>query len=345
MNKFLFILIIVFLLKTENVFSKNSIFDVDNIIIDQKSKISNNQILDKAFQRGFVKLSQKILLNKDQKKMNDVGLNQIKQLVSRYQIINKEDLKKNDQVQVNMTFDKDAVNKFFSELNISYADISQSNIILFPILLVEDNIFLFNNNYFFDNWNENSNKDQFIDYILPVESLEYIQKINKNKNNLESISFKDLLLSYDVKNFIFLIIEPKIKSKVFLKGEIYGNEIIKRYNYDLINISEDKRNTHLISLIKGEINELWKLQNLIDLRTPSFLNVKLELNKTDDLLKLQKILMQIDLIENFNVSELNKDYVKIKIKYYGKIDKIIKKFSENNLKTTIKNNQWIFKII
>ena len=94
MNKFLFILIIVFLLKTENVFSKNSIFDVDNIIIDQKSKISNNQILDTAFQRGFVKLSQKILLNKDQKKMNDVGLNQIKQLVSRYQIINKEDLKK-----------------------------------------------------------------------------------------------------------------------------------------------------------------------------------------------------------------------------------------------------------
>ena len=59
MNKFLFILIIVFLLKTENVFSKNSIFDVDNIIIDQKSKISNNQILDKAFQRGSVPNFQK----------------------------------------------------------------------------------------------------------------------------------------------------------------------------------------------------------------------------------------------------------------------------------------------
>ena len=80
--------------KQKMFFPKNSIFDVDNIIIDQKSKISNNQILDTAFQRGFVKLSQKILLNKDQKKMNDVGLNQIKQLVSRYQIINKEDLKK-----------------------------------------------------------------------------------------------------------------------------------------------------------------------------------------------------------------------------------------------------------
>ena len=77
---------------------------------------------------------------------------------------------------------------------------------------------------------------------------------------MESISFKELL-SYDVKNFIFLIIEPKIKSKVFLKGEIYGNEIIKRYNYDLIDIPGDKRNTHLINLIK-EINELWKLQKI-----------------------------------------------------------------------------------
>ena len=110
-------------------------------------------------------------------------------------------------------------------------------------------------------------------------------------------------------------------------------------------IDEKKKNDFIIKSIKDEINELWKLQNLIDIRTPSFLNVKLELKRSSDLINLQKNLSKIDLVENFSVSELNKDYVKVKIKYYGKIDKIKKKFNDNNLKTLIKNNQWTFQIL
>ncbi len=345
MKNFIIILIIVFLFKTENVFSKNSIFDVDNIIIDNKSKISSTQILDKAFEKGFLKLTKKILLNRDLIKVEEVKLAQIQKLVSSYQIINKEDLKEKDQILVNISFDKDKINSFFSEKNISYADISQSNIMLFPVLLEKGNIFLFNNNYFFNNWNKNLNEDKFIDYLLPIESLEYIQAINKSEGNLELIDFKNLLTSYGIKNYILLIIEPKVKSKVFLKGEIYDNQIIKRYNFDLSEIDEKKKNDFIIKSIRDEINELWKLQNLIDIRTPSFLNVKLELKRTSDLINLQKNLAKIDLVENFSVSELNKDYVKVKIKYYGKIDKIKKKFNDNNLKTSIKNNQWIFQIL
>ena len=93
-------------------------------------------------------------------------------------------------------------------------------------------------------------------------------------------------------------------------------------------------------LIKGEIKDIWKSQNLIDTKAASFLNITLDINNQKDLLDLQKALNEIDLIENHYVSELNKNYVKIKIKYLGKIDKIKLKFQSEGIKVKIVNNEW-----
>ena len=72
------------------------------------------------------------------------------------------------------------------------------------------------------------------------------------------------------------------------------------------------------------------------MRTPSFLNVELKINKKSNLVDFTKRLNKIDLIETFYIQELNKDYAFIKIKYLGKINKI-------NLKS--KNGQWEINII
>ena len=65
MNKItLLIFIIVFLTKTGNVFSSNSIFNVDNIIINNTNNQNREKILDKAIKTGFKKLTKKILLKK-----------------------------------------------------------------------------------------------------------------------------------------------------------------------------------------------------------------------------------------------------------------------------------------
>ena len=54
MNKSLiFIFIIVFLVKTGNVFSNSNIFDVDNIYINKDSSKSREQLLNLAFKMGF----------------------------------------------------------------------------------------------------------------------------------------------------------------------------------------------------------------------------------------------------------------------------------------------------
>ncbi len=349
MNKITFItVIIVFFLKTGNVFSNNNIFYVDNIIIKNDKNYSKNELVNKAFKKGFKKLINKILLEKDVEKIEQTNLPNIKKLISSYQVQESKELLNLNDVVINLTFDREKINQFFYSKNILYADISKTDVVVLPVLIDSNQFYLFSDNYFYSNWNsiKKQTNDQFINYILPVESLESIEFINKNKNDLESLDIKNILSGYDIKDYIFLVINPGSNNiEVFFKGFFSNNEIVK--NFSINNTSQEQSilfdNT--IEVIKYEINEAWKSQNLIDVGAPSFLNIKLDINKKNDLLNLQLALNKIDLIENYYVLELNKNYAKIKIKYLGKIDKMKSKFNDQGIKVTISNEEWKLELI
>ena len=349
MNKIIFYtLIIVFLFKTETVFSSNKTFNVDNIVIDNSSNLNRQELLDKAFKKGFQNLTKKILLNIDAKKILDTDLNKIKKLILTYQISENKTKSTKNNININLLFDKKKMNNFFYNNRIQYADIEETDLVLFPVFVKNNNLYLFTDNYFFDQWNEkkDNNQDEFINYFLPIENLEDIQYLNRNKDSLESIDITSILSQYDLKDYIFLIIKPSIdETDIFLKGLISGNKVIKNLKIKRRSedINTDYENT--IKKIKIQISELWKSQNLIDVRTPSFLNIVLDLKKNNDLLQLQNILDKIDLIESHQVLELNKEYAKIKIKYLGKINKIKLKLKKNKIDVMISNNQWKLKLI
>ena len=101
----------------------------------------------------------------------------------------------------------------------------------------------------------------------------------------------------------------------------------------------------IISKIKDEITNLVKLQNLIDVRTPSFLNVKFNLDKKNNLVSLNTKLKRVDLIENIFFNELNKDYVDIKIKYLGKLDILINQLRTENINLELFNDQWFIETL
>ena len=93
------------------------------------------------------------------------------------------------------------------------------------------------------------------------------------------------------------------------------------------------------------ISNLVKSQNLIDVRTPSFLNTKLIINRKNNLEVLNKRIQRIDAINNIYVQELNKDYVLIKFKYLGKLEKIISELKKNKIILEQRENEWSLKII
>ena len=100
----------------------------------------------------------------------------------------------------------------------------------------------------------------------------------------------------------------------------------------------------IISLLKEELTNIVKSENLIDIRTPSFINVKLDLTKKNNLIFLNSKNKKIDQIEEIFVLEFNKDYVNMKIKYLGKLERMLNQLKKENIILQLVNNEWLIKI-
>ena len=331
------ILILVIFLKTGNLLSDNNLFNVDNIALEKKAEFSNNELANQAIKQAFGELTNKILLKKDIPKINDLNFSTIKELVKYYNISKNSEIK-NDKVIFSITFDKEKMLDLFYKKEISYSDITDKEFFILPVLLKDNKIFIFSNNYYYKNWNKYNEKD-LIEFILPQEDIEIIQKINKYRDRLLDLELNFLFKEFSNKNVALIIINDRTPSnkKIYLKARLLNRYISK-------NLDIDKNNLDTIILeIKDEIINLVKSRNLIDIRTPSFLNVKLYLDKKRNLVNFKKKINEVDLIENIFVQEFNKDYVNIKIKYLGKLEIILDNLRKNNITLQLINDQWTIK--
>ena len=346
-NLNLIIFILVIFLKTGNVLSENKLFNVNNIEIINKSSNNIEVLSNKAIKEGYIKLIKRILLDENVKQMLDLQFSEIKELVSYYQIKNDEKEETSEKKTFNISFDKEKLHNLFYQKGIAYSDITKNEIYLLPILRENDQLNIYSKNFFYDNWNLN-NDFELVEFILPIENIETLQKINLFKDKILTLDVKDIFPEYPNENIAIILIEKnKIKeSKIFFKTRIMG----KRTNKNLIiknkeNYNEEKFSLLIINNIKKQLVNLVKSQNLIDIRTPSFINTKFILNRNNNLVELNKRLEKIDLIENIYVQKFNNQHVLIKIKYLGKINKIIKELNKQRIDLKLIGDQWSLKLI
>ena len=206
----------------------------------------------------------------------------------------------------------------------------------------ENNLFIFSDNFFYNEWNktENDKKNteaQLINYNLALENAEDLFYINNNKENLELIDINKLNSLSEEKNKIFLIFTLNEDAKVFIKAYFNEKEVIK--NITLNNNSTDDYNS-LIMNVKDLINQIWKEQNLIDINTPAYLDIIFDIKKINDFLKFRTFLDTIDIIDNYSILEITNKYAKIRMKYKGKISNLREKFLNEKININIENNEW-----
>ena len=213
-------------------------------------------------------------------------------------------------MKFSVTFDKSKIHNLFFKKAILYSEILDKELYIIPLLIKNDEIFVFNNNFFYENWNKIYKKD-LLEFILPIENIEIIQNINNNKKNLINLKIENLFKEYVNKNLALVLIEDENKEniKVYIKSIIQGKNISRSLNLKSKDKNEEKYYKNIIEETKKELTNLVKSENLIDIRTPSFLNVKLDLNKKNSLVELNKRIKKIDLIENVSVQQFNKDYM------------------------------------
>ena len=341
------IFILVVLLKTETLFSKSDLFHVNNIQLEKNDKVTNKELSELAIKQGFDQLLERILLVKDRDRLSDLNFFSIKNLVTYYQIINVSKEKDNNEIlNYNILFDKDKIHDLFYEKEILYSEISDKEFYVLPILIKENEIFIFNNNFFYKNWNE-IDENKLIEFILPLENIEIVKKINDNKENLLNLDINILFQEYVNKNLALILIEEfkTDNMKIFIKSSIQGKEITKSLNLKKEKKVDNNFYDKILIKSKKELVNLVKSNNLINIRTPSFLNTKLNLDEKNNLVELNSRVKNIDTIENIYVQEFNKDSMNLKIKYLGKLEKLINDLKKININLELNNDQWVIKTL
>ena len=339
--KLLLIILIIFS-KTGNVLSKDNIFNVNNIELIKKANTSNEDLANIAIKKGYKELINKILLKEEKKKLSNLNLSEIKQLVSYYQVLNDKNIKgEKEKLKFNIFFDRDKLHNLFFEKDILYSEILNKEIYLLPVFKKDDQVFIYNKNFFYMEWNKVYSMD-LIEFILPIENIEVIQNININKENMLNLNLKDLFLEYEDKNLALILIEDtgSKAEKVYLRTKIMKKNIDKSIIIERSNSNNKEFYKKIISKVSDEIINLVKSQNLIDIKTPSFINTTLQINKKNNLVELNKRLKNIELIDEIFVQEFNNTYALIKIKYLGKLDKIINQLKEQKIILSLKDDQW-----
>ena len=73
--------------------------------------------------------------------------------------------------------------------------------------------------------------------------------------------------------------------------------------------------------------------------------MKFAINKKSNLVEFNSRIKNIDLIENIYVQNFNKDYMNLRIKYLGKLDKIINQLKKQKINLQLINDQWVIKTL
>ena len=347
MKKIIFFsLIILFFIKTQNVFSDIGTFTVDNIKVTGKITDQNyrNKYLRVGLRNAFEKLIISIIGKENQKELLSTDSNTIKSLTSHYRITEEEILENEYNLQLSVTFDRDLVSRFLLNKNISYSEIKKLEMIIYPIMIKNSQLAVFSQNKFFEEWN---NEEYFenISFILPVENLDDIDFVKRNLNKLEEIDLSRLVDNYEIKNSTILILryDEKILN-VFLKTNLEGVKKSKKIDFRLEDLENKQVTNNIIRNLQYYINELWKEENLIDIAAPSYLTIN---TKMKDLASLKKVIdkiKNISLINNYSVEELDNNSAKIKIKFFGKIKNLQNSLIDNGFDFKISNNEWIVQI-
>ena len=343
LNLIFFILIIFH--KTGNLLSQEGIFYVNNIPVLKEKNVSNEKTADKAIKDGFEILKEKIILENDKKFLNSLSLRQIKDLVAYYQIDENND-ENDNKIFYNILFDKEKVHNLFFQKNISYSEISDKEIYLLPILEVNEQFYIFNKNIFYEKWNKIYEND-LIEFILPQENIEIIQIINENKDNILDLDINKLFKEYSGKNLSLIIIQKNNtkEKKVFLRSKILGKNVDKNLIFKNIFDNQEEFFDNIIALIKKDLINTIKSLNLVDIKTPSFLNTQFTIDENNNLAELNKRLKKIDSIENIIVQKFNNKNIFLKIKYLGKLDKIIQQLQKEKIILELIGDQWSIKLI
>ena len=312
-------------------FSEENVFIINNVEVEGTVDLnfSREKYIDKAFLNSFEILMTKILLARDLSRVSDIKLKEIKNLISSFQILEESYSKDEYKVNIKILYNNVKIKKFLSKKNISFSQPENISALFYPVLFVNGEIQNFNENFFYKEWTKVVIKNETINFILPLEDLEDISEIIKMKSRIEELNIDNLVNKYDIKNYVFALMDYQEKKlSVHLKINFNNNKINTNASYEIKNINDQIALNSIIKDLKLKITDLWKEENLINLLMPLSVKLQFQHKNLKNLDELRNTFQKIGIINNYTLEEFNINNSSFKIYYYGDPKKLKSELSK-----------------
>jgi len=328
--------------------SKAKEFFINDIEIKEKleNDFNKENLINKGFQEAFTELMTKLVQSKNLNEVKSNNLNQIKSMIETFTIEEEKFINKTYNLKIGVSFNKKKIFEYLSSKNVFPSEIKEEDFLFFPILLDQANndILIYSNNLFYDNWNSVEDKNFLVNYILPTEDLEDLNLIRKNYSEIENYNFENIIKKYSLQNSIVAIFFKDEKEiKVLSKIDIKNKKVIKSNSFNNINLQDEGKLKKIIYDLKIIYEDFWKEQNIINTSIKLPILIQLDAKNYDLSSKFEEILNEIDLVNNFSIISFNKDFIIYELIFNGTRKNFINIMQEQNLNFDTQNKVWIMK--
>ena len=343
-----FILFSLFIVFFSTTYSNANAFKVSDIKISSPFELNfeKNSVIDKGFQTSFSDLLLMITTSGDIKKIRNVSIKEIKGMIDSFTISDEKFINNEYFANLETTFNKKKILKFLAKENIFPSIPKKNKVLLFPILVEtkDNNIYLFNNNIFYDKWNDEKNSYDLLDYLLPSEDIEDLIELQKTSKDIETYDFSNLINKYDIKDSIILIIYKEgVSIRTLSKINLNNTLKIQNKNYSKIDIMNEDDFSNILKSLKQLYEDQWKKNNEINTSIKLPITISINSKKTKRIIDLERVLNSIDLVSDFNILNFNSENIMYKIIYNGTPNIFLNDMIKNNLELEMKNNIWTIK--
>ena len=343
-----FISFVLFIIIFFTTFLHANTFKISDVEISSPFELNfnKNKVIDRGFQVSFLNLLTMITTSGDRNKIKNIRIKELKSMIDSFTISNENFINNEYFAKLETTFNKKKIMSFLESKNIFPSMPLKNKVLLIPILvdIETDSIHLFNRNIFYEQWNEKKKNYQLLDYLLPSEDIEDLNKIQKMSNIIEGYDFLDLINKYDLNDYIISIIykdsnEVKILSKINLNNSLKINN--QRYNK--INLDNEKDFEMVLENLKNIYEDYWKKNNEINTSIKLPLTLSVDSRNHKRVAQLETAFNVLDLVSDFYILKFDNKNIQYRIVYNGSPRNFLNDMSKNNFDLIMENNVWIIK--
>ena len=343
-----FISFVLFIIFFSTTYLNANTFRVSEIEISSSFELnfSKSNVIDEGFKTSFSNLLSMITTSGDKNKIKDTSTKEIKSMIDSFKISDEKFINNEYFAKLETTFNKKKILVFLERKNIFPSIPKKKKILLVPILVdtETENIYLFEDNIFYERWNYIKKNYQLLDYLLPSEDLEDLNKIQEMSNAIEAYEFSNLIKKYDLKDHIISIIyKNKNEINVLSKINLNNSPKVSNQKYSKIDLTNEKSIDIILENLKNIYEDEWKKNNEINTSIKLPLTISINSKNYNEIIKLEDSLANINLVSNFYILNFNNKLIQYRIIYNGSPKNFLNDMTNRNFNLMMQNSVWVIK--